>query len=62
MMYLTEIHFSDSQYIHHPKYIYTKVNKPMIYLLVANEGDLQQHERDIAKRAQPSVLCIVLVF
>ena len=34
----------------------------MIYLLIANEVDLQEHERDIAKRAQPSVLCIVLVF
>ena len=34
----------------------------MIYLLIANEADLQEHERDIAKRAQPSVLCVVLVF
>ena len=61
MVYFAEIHFSHSHYIHHPK-LYAKVNKPMIYLLIANEADLQEHERDIAKRAQPSVLCIVLVF
>ena len=34
----------------------------MIYLLIANEADLQEHKRDIAKRAQRSVICIVLVF
>ena len=34
----------------------------MIHLLIANEADLQEYERDIAKTAQPSVLCIVLVF
>ena len=28
----------------------------MIYLLIVNEADLQQHKRDIAKRAQPSVM------
>ena len=28
----------------------------MIYLLIANEADLQEHKRDIAKRAQSSVL------
>ena len=30
----------------------------MTYLLIANEEDLQEHKRDIAKRAQPSVPCI----
>ena len=48
--------------LHSSSKVYTKVNKPMIYLLIANEADLQEHERDIAKKAQPSVLCIVLVF
>ena len=32
----------------------------MIYLLIAHETDLHEHKREIAKRAQPSVLCIVL--
>ena len=58
MVYFAEIPLSHSHYIHHPKYI----NKPMIYLLIAIKADLQEHKRDIAKRAQPSVLCIVLVF
>ena len=62
MVHFAEIHFSHSHYVHHLKYIYAKVNKPIIYLLIANEADLQEHERDIAKRAQPSVLCVVLVF
>ena len=48
--------------LHSSSKVYTKVNKLMIYLLIANEADLQEHKRDIAKRAQPSVLCIVLVF
>ena len=34
----------------------------MNYLLIENETDLQEHKREIAKRAQPSVLCVVLVF
>ena len=34
----------------------------MIYLLIANEADLQEHKRGMAKTAQASVLCIVLVF
>ena len=34
----------------------------MIYLLIANEAELQEHKRDTAKRAQLSVRCIVLVF
>ena len=34
----------------------------MNYLLIANEADLQEHKRDIAERAQPSIVCIVLVF
>ena len=33
----------------------------MIYLLIANEADVRECKRDIAKRAQPSVPCIVLV-
>ena len=36
--------------------IYRKVNKPMIYLLIANEADLQNHKKGIAKRAQPCSL------
>ena len=48
-MYFAEIPFSHPHYIHHPKYIQT-----------ANEVDLQEHKRDIANRAQPSVLWIVL--
>ena len=34
----------------------------MIYLLITNGADLQEHKRNIAKRGQPFVLCIVLVF
>ena len=30
--------------------LYTKVNKPMIYLLIANEEDLQEHKRGIARK------------
>ena len=41
--------------------VYTKVNKPIIYLLIPNEADLQEHKRDIAKRDQSSVFRIVLV-
>ena len=33
----------------------------MIYLLIANEADLQKHKQGIAERAQPFVFCIVLV-
>ena len=33
----------------------------MIYLLIANEAALQEHRGSIVKRAQSSVLCIVLV-
>ena len=33
----------------------------MIYLLIKNEVDLQKHKQRIAKRAQPSVLCIFLI-
>ena len=33
----------------------------MIYLLIASEADLQEHKRDMVKRAHPSILCIVLV-
>ena len=48
--------------LHSSSKVYAKVNKLMIYLLTAHEADLQEHKRDIAKRAQPSVLCIALVF
>ena len=48
--------------LHSSSKVNTKVNKRMIYLLIANEADLQEDKRDIAKRAQPSVLCIALVF
>ena len=38
------------------------MNKPMTYLLIENEEDLQEHKKDIAKTAQPSVLCICSSF
>ena len=34
---------------------------PLMKQNEADEADLQEHKRHIAKRAQPSVLCIVLV-